>query len=184
MQVVVRPFALPSAYTWLFMPGLRLNVTIVAFGASLSRATQLSALIRPPDPRSSRTRGGATLEVSRAVTLMASRFQLSDVQPKHGPCASLITNVAKPVSDVCAGTVKKIETALPRLQPGAGGELGVLRAVDRLTDVAHAHRRAVAVGDDDVVPRRRRQQLVVVVDRQVALVAVEAALGGIDAGRG
>jgi len=33
-----------------------------------------------------------------------------------------------------------------------GGLLGVLRPDDRLADVAHPQRRAVAIGDDEIVP--------------------------------
>ena len=60
--------------------------------------------------------------------------------------------------------------------------LGVLRASDRVPDVAHAQGRAVAVGDDDVVPVVGVDELVVGVDGKAALVAVDAALGAVDGG--
>ena len=61
-----------------------------------------------------------------------------------------------------------------------GGLLGVLRAGDGLADVAHAQRRAVAVGDDHVVPGVGDGELVVGVDGVAAHLAVDAALGRVD----
>jgi hypothetical protein len=63
---------------------------------------------------------------------------------------------------------------------GPGGEPGVLRPVHGPTDIADAHGSAVLVGDDDVVPGIRREDLVVVVDREIALVAIDAAGRAVD----
>src|SRR3984957_15561814 len=52
--------------------------------------------------------------------------------------------------------------------------------VDRLADVAHPHRRPVAIGDDHIVPRLGVGQLVVILDGESLLGADERALGAID----
>ena len=85
------------------------------------------------------------------------------------------------VDDVRAGLLEDLQhdaalAVLPRRQ------LLVLRTIDRLTDVAHAHRRAVAIGKDDVVVFGRLGELVVVVDRVSAILAVDRALRGIHRG--
>ena len=60
------------------------------------------------------------------------------------------------------------------------GLLGILRPGDGPPDVAHAQRRAVAVGDDDVVPWLGNGQLIVGIDGVASHLAVDAALGRID----
>ncbi len=63
------------------------------------------------------------------------------------------------------------------LAVGPGGELVVLRRVDRRADVAHPHRRAVAEGEDGVEPGLGGGELVVVVDGEGAVRPVHDALG-------
>ena len=67
-----------------------------------------------------------------------------------------------------------------RLAVAPGGLCRVLRSRDRLADVAHAHRRPVAIGDDDVVPVLGLGQLVVVLDGEGLLRTDERALGAVD----
>ena len=55
-------------------------------------------------------------------------------------------------------------------------KLAAFRPINSLADIAHAHRRAVLVGDDGVVPRLRIEQLVIVIDRECAGCTVDAAL--------
>src|SRR5258708_6303426 len=61
---------------------------------------------------------------------------------------------------------------------------GILRHIDRHTDVPDTHRGAVLVGDDDVVPGRGLQKLVIVVNREAVLGAVDGSFRSIDGGRG
>ena len=67
------------------------------------------------------------------------------------------------VDDVRAGDLVHDEKDA-RLAIAPGRLRRVLRSRDRLADVAHAHRRPVAIGDDDVVPVLGLGQLVVVLD--------------------
>ena len=66
------------------------------------------------------------------------------------------------------------------LAGGPGGLLGILRPGDGPPDVAHAQRRAVAVGDDDVIPWLGNSQLIVGIDGVASHLTVDAALGRID----
>ena len=67
-----------------------------------------------------------------------------------------------------------------RLAIAPGSLRRVLRSRDRLADVAHAHRRPVAIGDDDVVPGLGLGQLVVGLDGEGLLRTDERALGAVD----
>ena len=58
----------------------------------------------------------------------------------------------------------------------------VFGLVDRLPDVAHADRRAVAVGEHQVVVVGGFDQLVVGIDRETAALAVDRALGAVGGG--
>ncbi len=60
----------------------------------------------------------------------------------------------------------------------------VLRGADRVADVAHANRRAVAIGDDDVVVGLRLGQLIVGGDGEALLAAQQRALGRVGRGVG
>ena len=55
-----------------------------------------------------------------------------------------------------------------------------LRSRDRPADVAHPHRRPVAISDDDVVPVLGLCQLIVVLDSEGLLRTDERALGRVD----
>src|SRR5262249_61250201 len=57
-----------------------------------------------------------------------------------------------------------------------GGHVAIDRRLDRLTDVAHPDRRAVAVGEDDVVELRGVDDLIVGGDGEADLVGVDRAL--------
>ena len=81
--------------------------------------------------------------------------------------------------DVRAGNLVHDEKDA-RLAVAPGGLCRVLRSRDRLADVAHAHRRPVAIGDDDVVPVLGLGQLVVVLDGEGLLRTDERALGAVD----
>ena len=76
----------------------------------------------------------------------------------------------------CLNTTRKT-LRLPLVQAAWVVSVG---PVDRVADVAHANRRAVAIGDDDIVPVLRGRQLIVVVDREGLLVADDRALGAVD----
>ena len=81
--------------------------------------------------------------------------------------------------DVRAGNLEHDEKDA-RLAVAPGRLRRVLRSRDRLADVAHAHRRPVAIGDDDVVPGLGLGQLVVVLDGEGLLRTDERALGRVD----
>ena len=83
------------------------------------------------------------------------------------------------VDDVRAGNLEHDEKDA-RLAIAPRGLRRVLRSRDRLADVAHAHRRPVAIGDDDVVPVLGLGQLVVVLDGEGLLRTDERALGAVD----
>ena len=79
----------------------------------------------------------------------------------RGSAALIRSTVSMTLAPGCLNT----SSTMPRLAVLPGRKLLVLRPVDRLADVAHAHRRAVAIGEDDVVVFGRLGELVVVVDR-------------------
>ena len=81
--------------------------------------------------------------------------------------------------DVRAGHLEHDEKDA-RLAVAPGRLRRVLRSRDRLADVAHAHRRPVAIGDDDVVPGLGLGQLVVVLDGEGLLRTDDRALGAVD----
>ena len=62
------------------------------------------------------------------------------------------------------------------------GQQVVLRRLDRLSDVANSHRRAVAIGDDQIVIGFRLQQLVVGIEGEGLPRAVERSLWQVDIG--
>ena len=49
----------------------------------------------------------------------------------------------------------------------------VLRPIDRAADIAHANRRAIAIGQDDVVVFVPARELVIVVDRERLVLTVD-----------
>ena len=62
------------------------------------------------------------------------------------------------------------------------GQQVVLRPLDRLSDVANAHRRAVPVGNDQIVVGLGLQQLIVGIERKSLTRAVERSLRQVDIG--
>ena len=93
--------------------------------------------------------------------------------------AELFLDVVDRRDDIGAGLFEHDEEhAALALRPAGLRRVG--RAVHRLPDVAHAHRRAVAIGDDDIVPFLGLGELVVVVDGEGLLLADQRALGIVD----
>ena len=93
----------------------------------------------------------------------------------------MLSTVLMTFAPGCLNTTRKM-LRLPLLQPAWVVVGRARRRPD--ADVAHAHRRAVAIGDDDVVPGLGFGQLIVVVDREGLLVADDRALGAVDRGDG
>ncbi len=81
--------------------------------------------------------------------------------------------------DVRAGNLEHHEKDA-RLAVAPGGLGRVLRPRDRLTNVAHAHRRPIAISDDDVVPVLGLGQLVVGLDGEGLLGTDQRAFGAVD----
>ena len=80
------------------------------------------------------------------------------------------------IDDVGAGLLEHLQddagmVVLP------GEHLRVFRSVNRGSDIADAHRRAVPVGNNDVVPRRGGHELIIVVDGEIVQCATDRALG-------
>ena len=71
------------------------------------------------------------------------------------------------LNDVGAGLTLDCENDRAAVVVPAGDEI-VLRRADGVSDVANAHRRAVAVGDDEVVIGAGVEQLIVGVERDTS----------------
>ena len=80
------------------------------------------------------------------------------------------------IDDICARLLEDDEEDAPlAIRPGR--LIGVLRADDRLADIAHPQWSAIAVGNDRVVPILGPGQLIVGVNRERARPTVNRALG-------
>jgi hypothetical protein len=112
----------------------------------------------------------------RMPTLMAA----GNVAVRRGSCALMLSTVSMTLAPGCLNTTRKMPR-LPLVQPAC---FSVLGTGDRLSDVADAQRRTVAIGDDDVVPVVGRGELVVGVDGVAVAAAVDAALRVVDRGEG
>src|SRR6218665_1506944 len=67
---------------------------------------------------------------------------------------------------------------------GPGRDFIVFRCIDGHANIAHAHRRAIAVGQHHVIPRFGAEQLVIGIDSKTLVRAIHRALGLIDRGGG
>ena len=91
----------------------------------------------------------------------------------RGSSAMISSTISMTLAPGCLKMTRKT-LRLPSAQAACVVSCGL---GDRLADVAHPQRGAVAVGDDDVVPVRRPDELIVGVDREGARSAVDRALG-------
>jgi hypothetical protein len=91
------------------------------------------------------------------------------------PLKLLWAAASRTIDDLCARLLEDAEEDAPlAIRPGR--LIGVLRADDRLADIAHPQC-AIAVGNDCVVPILGPDQLVVGVNRERSRPAVNRALG-------
>src|SRR5262249_26616176 len=103
------------------------------------------------------------------------RFHFDRRRNPGGQLRELRLDLIDRVDDVGAGLLeyRQDDAAVVVL---IGRNIAVDRRLDRLTDVAHPNRRAVAVGEDDVVELRGIGDLIVGGDRKAYLVGVYRAL--------